>query len=75
LTTLAAPLFEIQESLLRKSSTGVDPVLVLTRRKGEIVVVGGDIRVKVLEVRQRQVRIGVTAPPSATIRAAAAKTK
>jgi carbon storage regulator len=39
-------------------------VLVLTRRSGESIVIGHDIVVTVLEVRNDQVRIGIDAPRS-----------
>jgi carbon storage regulator len=39
-------------------------VLVLTRRLGESIVIGDDIVVTVLEVRNDQVRIGIDAPRS-----------
>ncbi len=42
-------------------------MLVLTRRPGESVVVGHEVTVTVLEVRQDQVRIGVDAPRSVSI--------
>ena len=37
-------------------------MLVLTRKSGEGLWIGDDIRIKVLEVRDGQVRIGVDAP-------------
>jgi carbon storage regulator len=37
-------------------------MLVLTRRLGEEIVIGGDIRVKVLQVNGDKVRLGITAP-------------
>ena len=37
-------------------------MLVLTRRPGETLIIGEDIRVTVLEVSGHQVRLGVTAP-------------
>jgi carbon storage regulator len=42
-------------------------VLVLTRRIGERVRIGGDIEVVVLEVRGREVRLGITAPAAVPI--------
>ncbi|NLC52190.1 MAG: carbon storage regulator CsrA [Firmicutes bacterium] len=39
-------------------------MLVLTRRNGEGVVLGDDIKIKVLEVAGQSVRLGVTAPHS-----------
>ena len=38
-------------------------MLVLTRRVGEVIVIGGDIRITVTGVQGEKVRIGVTAPP------------
>jgi carbon storage regulator len=37
-------------------------MLILTRRPTQTVTIGNDITVTVLEIRGRQVRIGVTAP-------------
>jgi carbon storage regulator len=37
-------------------------MLVLTRRAGETIRIGDDIRVRVLESRGSQVRIGIEAP-------------
>ena len=37
-------------------------MLVLTRKSGEGLWIGDDIRIRVLEVRDGQVRIGVDAP-------------
>jgi carbon storage regulator len=42
-------------------------VLVLTRKAGERVVIGGSIVVQVLGARGSWVRIGVQAPPGVTI--------
>jgi carbon storage regulator len=42
-------------------------VLVLTRRVGERLRIGADIELVVLDVRGRDVRIGVTAPASVAI--------
>jgi carbon storage regulator len=38
------------------------PMLVLTRRKNQSIVIGGDIVVTVLEVKGDQIRLGITAP-------------
>jgi carbon storage regulator len=38
-------------------------MLVLTRRPGEGIAIGGDVRVVVLEVKGTQVRLGIEAPP------------
>lgn len=37
-------------------------MLVLTRRKGEEIVLGEDIKITVLEVNSERVRIGIEAP-------------
>ena len=42
-------------------------MLVLTRRIGERVRIGSDISIVVLEVRGREVRLGVTAPAAVPI--------
>jgi carbon storage regulator len=45
-------------------------MLVLTRRPGEVVVVGGNIRLTVVEIRGNQVRLGLAAPAEIPIRRA-----
>ncbi len=42
-------------------------MLVLTRRVGERLHIGADIELVVLDVRGREVRLGVTAPASVAI--------
>ena len=37
-------------------------MLVLTRKIGENIIIDGDIQVQVVQVRGRQVRIGISAP-------------
>ena len=37
-------------------------MLVLTRRKGETIMIGDEITIKVLEIKGRTVRIGLEAP-------------
>lgn len=37
-------------------------MLILTRKPGEEICIGPDIRVRVLEIRGSQVRIGISAP-------------
>jgi carbon storage regulator CsrA len=47
----------------RRGRPGKDrPVLVLTRRKNQSIVIGDDIVVTVLEVKGDQIRLGITAP-------------
>jgi carbon storage regulator len=42
-------------------------MLVLTRRIGEEIVLGGGIRITLLAVNGGRARIGVTAPPSVSV--------
>lgn len=42
-------------------------MLILTRRIGETICVGHDIRVMILEIKGGQVRIGIEAPPAVTV--------
>lgn len=42
-------------------------MLIVSRKAGEAVVIGGDVTLTVLEVRGKQVRIGVSAPRSVTV--------
>ncbi len=39
-------------------------MLVLSRRQGESIVIGGDVVVTIIEVRGGQVRVGIDAPRS-----------
>ena len=42
-------------------------MLILTRRVGEILRIGADVSVQVMEIRGTQVRLGVTAPKSIAV--------
>jgi carbon storage regulator len=42
-------------------------MLVLSRRVGEEIVIGDNIRVTVVAIRGNQVRLGFTAPPDVSI--------
>ena len=42
-------------------------MLVLSRKWGDAVVIGGNIRLTVLAIRGNQVRLGFTAPPDVAI--------
>jgi carbon storage regulator len=42
-------------------------MLVLTRKPGEGIWIGDDIRIRLLEVKENQVRIGIIAPEDRTI--------
>jgi carbon storage regulator len=39
-------------------------MLVLTRRTGETIIIGGNIQVTIVEVSGDRVRVGITAPKS-----------
>ena len=43
-------------------------MLVLSRKWGDAVVIGGNIRLTVLAIRGNQVRLGFTAPPDVSMR-------
>ena len=42
-------------------------MLILTRKIGESIIIGDNIRVAVLEVRGRQIRLGIEAPPDIVV--------
>jgi carbon storage regulator len=42
-------------------------MLVLTRRVGEEIVIGGDIRVTIVAIQGSKVRLGVYAPQNVTV--------
>jgi carbon storage regulator len=42
-------------------------MLILTRRRGESIVIGGEIEVTLLQVQGDQVRLGITAPKRVTV--------
>src|SRR5262249_18420761 len=50
-----------------QASGGVRPMLVLTRKLGEIIRVGESVTVRVLEVKGHQVRLGIEAPADVRI--------
>lgn len=37
-------------------------MLILSRRTGEAITIGDDVELRILDVKGRQVRIGITAP-------------
>lgn len=43
-------------------------MLVLTRKRGESVQIGGEIQVQVLSVQGNRVRLGITAPSEVGVR-------
>ena len=42
-------------------------MLVLTRKVGEVIVIGGDIKVTILEIKGSQIKIGVDAPKDISV--------
>ncbi len=42
-------------------------MLILTRRKGETLMIGDNIDVTVLDIRGRQVRLGINAPKDVSV--------
>jgi len=42
-------------------------LLILTRKIGETVAIGDEVKVQVVEVKGRQVRLGITAPAALAV--------
>jgi carbon storage regulator len=42
-------------------------MLILTRRIGESIVIDGNIRLKIVEVKGERVRVGIEAPPQVLV--------
>lgn len=42
-------------------------MLILTRKLGESIAIGDDIKIHLIEVKGRQIRIGVEAPPHVAV--------
>ncbi len=42
-------------------------MLILTRRRGESIVIGGDIEITLLQVQGDHVRLGITAPKEVAV--------
>jgi carbon storage regulator len=42
-------------------------MLILTRRSGESVMIGNDVTVTVLDIKGRQVRVGIRAPKNVAV--------
>ncbi len=45
----------------------IAPVLILTRRVGETIMIGDEVTVTVLRVKGNQVRLGVNAPKTVSV--------
>jgi carbon storage regulator CsrA len=42
-------------------------MLILTRKVDEVIIIGDHIKVKVIQIRGKQVRLGIEAPPELLI--------
>ena len=42
-------------------------MLVLTRKQGQTITIGDDIRIKIMEIKSGQVKLGIDAPKNVTI--------
>ena len=42
-------------------------MLILTRKVGEIITIGDDIKIQVIEIKGKQVRLGIEAPKKYSI--------
>jgi carbon storage regulator len=47
---------------------GESRMLILSRKKHEAVVLGGNIRITILETRKGQTKLGIEAPPGVKIK-------
>ncbi len=43
-------------------------MLVLTRKAGEAIHIGGGVVIKVLDIRPSRIRLGISAPPTVRVR-------
>jgi carbon storage regulator len=43
------------------------PVLILTRKVGEAIAIGEDVKVTILGIQGKQVKLGITAPDKITV--------
>jgi carbon storage regulator len=59
---------DVQDTFTRKNlKVEGTLMLILTRKVNESIMIGPDIEVAVLDVRGRQVRLGIKAPPEVVI--------
>lgn len=42
-------------------------MLILSRRPHEVIIIGGDVQIKVLSIRGNQVTLGIDAPPTVQV--------
>ena len=43
-------------------------MLILSRKVDETILIGEDIRIKIIEIRGKQVRLGIDAPPHLSVK-------
>jgi carbon storage regulator len=43
-------------------------MLILTRKVNEVILIGEDIRITIVEIRGRQVRLGIEAPANLSVK-------
>ncbi|SDW10511.1 carbon storage regulator, CsrA [Tepidimicrobium xylanilyticum] len=51
----------------RIKKIGVNNMLILSRKKGESIIIDGNIEIKVLEIQDGKVQIGIDAPKNVDI--------
>ncbi len=56
-----------QEKLISESTSRKGILLIITRKAGEGFFIGDDIRVTILDVRGKQIRLGIEAPITTVI--------
>jgi|GEM_PF-2795521 len=54
--------------MLHPTTIKEEMMLVLTRKRGESIQIGGEVQVQVLSVQGNRVRLGITAPSSVGVR-------
>ncbi len=64
MTILLAILKTTVAFLSSKSATRAAKMLILTRKAGESITIGDNVRVIILEMKGNQVRVGIDAPRS-----------
>ena len=64
---MAVIIYDLGTGMNRKLQRGSSCMLILTRRIGEVVAIGDEIRLTVLGVRGNQVRMGVKAPANVAV--------
>lgn len=46
----------------RRSNRGVQGMLVFTRNEGQDIIIGGQVIIRIVEVRGRRAKVGIIAP-------------